>query len=93
VNRKKPKSEQRLRLAELIHSARIRKGLTVSEVARRIGVNRTTYQFYESSVTEPPLTVGLELLDLLGIDYHILLKKHSLINLPAEPPSGTTPFL
>lgn len=60
----------RLRLRE----ARERAGLTQEELARKIGIDRSTYTHYERGDRVPSLRVGITLAECLGIDVGALVE-------------------
>ena len=58
-----------MNIGEILKEARIKKGLSVIEVARALGIDRTTYFRYENNqVKNIPIQNLLKLIDLLDID-------------------------
>ena len=58
-----------MNIGEILKESRIEKGLSVIEVARTLGIDRTTYFRYENNqVKNIPIQNLLELIDLLDID-------------------------
>lgn len=58
-----------MNIGEILKEARIKKGLSVIEVARILGIDRTTYFRYENNqVKNIPIQNLLKLIDLLDID-------------------------
>lgn len=58
-----------MNIGEILKEARIKKGLSVIEVARVLGIDRTTYFRYENNqVKNIPIQNLLKLIDLLDID-------------------------
>lgn len=58
-----------MNIGEILKESRIEKGLSVIEVARILGIDRTTYFRYESNqVKNIPIQNLLKLIDLLDID-------------------------
>lgn len=66
--KRKPITDERKAFAIAIHSARIMKEISVTQIAYRVGIRRTTYQHYETAVAEPPFTVGMKICKELGLD-------------------------
>ena len=61
-------NETRKKIAVAFHTARIKKDLSVTAIAKGLGINRTTYQSYEAARAEPSLSLGLKICRLLDID-------------------------
>lgn len=58
-----------MNIGEILKEARIKKGLSVIEVARTLGIDRTTYFRYENNqVKNIPIQNLLKLADMLDID-------------------------
>lgn len=58
-----------MNIGEILKEARIKKGLSVIEVARVLGIDRTTYFRYENNqVKNIPIQNLLKLADMLDID-------------------------
>ena len=58
-----------MNIGEILKEARIKKGLSVIEVARALGIDRTTYFRYENNqVKNIPIQNLLKLADMLDID-------------------------
>lgn len=58
-----------MNIGEILKESRIEKGLSVIEVARILGIDRTTYFRYENNqVKNIPIQNLLKLIDLLDID-------------------------
>ena len=58
-----------MNIGEILKEARIKKGLCVIEVARALGIDRTTYFRYENNqVKNIPIQNLLKLADMLDID-------------------------
>lgn len=58
-----------MNIGEILKESRIEKGLSVIEVARILGIDRTTYFRYENNqVKNIPMQNLLKLIDLLDID-------------------------
>ena len=58
-----------MNIGETLKEARIKKGLSVIEVARALGIDRTTYFRYENNqVKNIPIQNLLKLADMLDID-------------------------
>ena len=58
-----------MNIGEILKDARIKKGLSVIEVARALGIDRTTYFRYENNqVKNIPIQNLLKLADMLDID-------------------------
>lgn len=58
-----------MNIGEILKESRIEKGLSVIEVARTLGIDRTTYFRYENNqVKNIPIQNLLKLIDLLDID-------------------------
>ena len=58
-----------MNIGEVLKESRIEKGLSVIEVARILGIDRTTYFRYENNqVKNIPIQNLLKLIDLLDID-------------------------
>ena len=56
-----------------LRQLRIKKGYTQEQVAKALGINRTTYTKYETGVTQPSLEQLKKLCSLFEIDYNTLL--------------------
>jgi transcriptional regulator with XRE-family HTH domain len=54
---------------------RKRKNLSQEKVARIIGVDRTTYNRYESDKTQPDFKILSKLIDYYGVSYDFLFRK------------------
>ena len=52
---------------------RKQKGYTQQQIADILGINRTTYTKYETSVTEPSIEMLRHLSQLLDVDFNALL--------------------
>ena len=52
---------------------RKQKGYTQQQIADILGINRTTYTKYETSVTEPSIEMLQHLAKLLDVDFNALL--------------------
>lgn len=58
-----------MNIGEILKESRIKKGLSVIEVARALGIDRTTYFRYENNqVKNIPIQNLLKLADMLDID-------------------------
>ena len=58
-----------MNIGEILKEARIKKGLSVIEVARALGIDRTTYFRYENNqVKNIPIQNLLKLADMLDIN-------------------------
>lgn len=58
-----------MNIGEILKEARIKKGLSVIEVARALGIDRTTYFRYENNqVKNIPIQNLLKLADMLDVD-------------------------
>ena len=58
-----------MNIGEILKEARVKKGLSVIEVARALGIDRTTYFRYENNqVKNIPIQNLLKLADMLDID-------------------------
>ena len=58
-----------MNIGEILKEARIKKGLSVIEVARALGIDRTTYFRYENNqVKNIPVQNLLKLADMLDIN-------------------------
>ena len=58
-----------MNIGEILKEARIKKGLSVIEIARALGIDRTTYFRYENNqVKNIPIQNLLKLADMLDID-------------------------
>ena len=58
-----------MNIGEILKESRIEKGLSVIEVARILGIDRTTYFRYENNqVKNIPIQNLLKLADMLDID-------------------------
>lgn len=58
-----------MNIGEILKEARIKKGLSVIEVARALGIDRATYFRYENNqVKNIPIQNLLKLADMLDID-------------------------
>ena len=58
-----------MNIGEILKETRIKKGLSVIEVARALGIDRTTYFRYENNrVKNIPIQNLLKLADMLDID-------------------------
>lgn len=58
-----------MNIGEILKESRIEKGLSVIEVAKILGIDRTTYFRYENNqVKNIPIQNLLKLIDLLDID-------------------------
>ena len=58
-----------MNIGEILKEARIKKGLSVIEVDRALGIDRTTYFRYENNqVKNIPIQNLLKLADMLDID-------------------------
>ncbi len=58
-----------MNIGEILKEARMKKGLSVIEVARALGIDRTTYFRYENNqVKNIPIQNLLKLADMLDID-------------------------
>lgn len=58
-----------MNIGEILKEARIKKGLSVIEVARVLGIDRTTYFRYENNqVKNIPIQNLLKLADMLDVD-------------------------
>ena len=58
-----------MNIGEILKEDRIKKGLSVIEVARALGIDRTTYFRYENNqVKNIPIQNLLKLADMLDID-------------------------
>lgn len=58
-----------MNIGEILKETRIKKGLSVIEVARVLGIDRTTYFRYENNqVKNIPIQNLLKLADMLDID-------------------------
>ena len=58
-----------MNIGEILKEARTKKGLSVIEVARALGIDRTTYFRYENNqVKNIPIQNLLKLADMLDID-------------------------
>lgn len=58
-----------MNIGEILKEARIKKGLSVIEVAKALGIDRTTYFRYENNqVKNIPIQNLLKLADMLDID-------------------------
>ena len=58
-----------MNIGEILKEARIKKGSSVIEVARALGIDRTTYFRYENNqVKNIPIQNLLKLADMLDID-------------------------
>ena len=58
-----------MNIGEILKEARIKKGLSVIEVARALGIDRTTYFRYENNqVKNIPIQNLLKLADILDIN-------------------------
>ena len=58
-----------MNIGEILKEARTKKGLSVIEVARALGIDRTTYFRYENNqVNNIPIQNLLKLADMLDID-------------------------
>ncbi len=53
---------------------RLNKHLTQKEVAARLGIERSTYAYYENSKTKPSCEMILFLSEILETDYHIFIE-------------------
>ncbi len=60
-------------LIKKLREGRIQKGLTQSEVAKKLGIKNTTISNYENGVTEPDIDTFLHLCDLYEINYNDFL--------------------
>ncbi len=58
---------------ECLKSLRVRKGLLQKEVAKEIGVDRTTYVKYENGSSEPSFEIIQRIADLFGVTIDHLL--------------------
>lgn len=56
-----------------LRQLRIKKGYTQEQVAKALGINRTTYTKYETGVTQPSLEQLKKLSELFEVDYNTLL--------------------
>lgn len=56
-----------------LRKLRTKKGLTQEQVAKVLGVNRTTYTKYETGVTQPDLFALRKLCELFEVDYNMIL--------------------
>ena len=53
---------------------RLNKHLTQKEVAKRLGIERSTYAYYENSKTKPSCELILFLSEILETDYHFFIE-------------------
>lgn len=60
----KPSKRKQRRLGKLLREARLRRGLTLREVGKAVGVGPSTVFVYEAGTTDPP---GLRLLGIAGV--------------------------
>ena len=51
---------------------------TQTEMARRLGVDRSTYTYYETGKSQPNLKTLEKLCQILSVDYNTLLKQKEL---------------
>ena len=56
-----------------LRQLRLKKGYTQEQVAKALGINRTTYTKYETGVTQPSLEQLKKLSELFEVDYNTLL--------------------
>ena len=56
-----------------LRQLRIKKRYTQEQVAKALGINRTTYTKYETRVTQPSLEQLKKLSELFEVDYNTLL--------------------
>ena len=62
---------------EKLRLLRSRKGLTQGEVASKIGVERSTYSYYELGKTFPDWNMIKKLADLFDVSYYALLEEEN----------------
>ena len=53
---------------------RLNKQITQKEVAARLGIERSTYAYYENSKTKPSCELILFLSEILETDYHFFIE-------------------
>ena len=59
---------KRKKFAILLHTTRIERGETVTGMAKKLGLNRTTFQAYEDARAAPNLFIGLKMCRILNLD-------------------------
>lgn len=65
------------KLGELLRYYRNRSNLTQQQVSDLMGINRTTYTYYENGKTEPSIDNLHKLIKIYGITYEDLLPSDS----------------
>ena len=64
---------KKYKLGEVLRYYRDRSNLTQQQVSDLIGINRTTYTYYETGKTEPSIDTLYKLIKIFGITYDDLL--------------------
>ena len=64
---------KKYKLGEVLRYYRDRSNLTQQQVSDLIGINRTTYTYYETGKTEPSIDTLHKLIKIFGITYDDLL--------------------
>lgn len=77
------------KLGELLRYYRNRSNLTQQQVSDLMGINRTTYTYYETSKTEPSIDTLHKLIKIFGITYDDLLPTDSHNNANSEKSDET----
>lgn len=71
--RKELDKQRRKEFGQRLMVARQELGFSQIAMAKKIGVSRSTYQFYESARHEPPIATLIRLCEILGVSADKLL--------------------
>ena len=64
-------------LCEQLHTLRKQRGLTQEQVAKALGIDRSSYTYYELGRTEPSVESLLKISKLFGVSVDVLLEQDS----------------
>lgn len=63
-------------MRQALREARLRAKLTQAEVARSVGIDRTSYVHIERNNRNPSLGVAIKIADLLNVKIDVFLNDH-----------------
>ncbi len=78
--------------AEQLRKCRINCGLSQLQVAKALGIDRTTYTCYENGRIEPNLKAIVKLSEIFNIDASLLLPKEAPSSLKDSDTKSNIPF-